>query len=394
MPPGALGDRGGLPFYIYPEVAFDQSAALECHPGWLYDDQAAEVAMLKLLRSHPARVHTPEAAKLFVVPIMPYVSSAAGLCHGETHDKRMSRAATALRNSPWLKRRQGHDHLLVTNTFRVKLFGASLKPLLTNATVAWFEQPRLPGGARAKGVLFSLAFWRCTVVIPYLANPFCAQQREVAPEEGEGRRKGSVFFQGSWAAAANLRRRFSALQDLPGAQVHDVPRGCHADNASLPACLASRLQGTRLHTARGMLSHQFCLVPRGDTPSSGRLFGALACRCVPLVLSNKFEQHYPFREVGRYDEWALPIAEGEFMREPRAAVERAMERARPKLHAIRAAMDAVSPELLYDHPQSRAADNLLRGVEVCSAVSAPAHGHASDQQATGQSGSRRNRRST
>lgn len=331
-----------------------------------------------------------------MVPLMPYVSSAAGLCQGETHDKRMSRAAAALRHSPWLRRRQGHDHLLVTNTFRVKLFGASLKPLLANATVGWFEQPQLPGGGRAKGVLFSLAFWRCTVVIPYLANPFCTQQRELAPDEGESRREGSVFFQGSWAAAANLRRKFAALQDLPGARILDVPRGCHAENASLPTCLASRLQGTKLHTARGMLSHQFCLVPRGDTPSSGRLFGALACRCVPLVLSNKFEQHYPFREVGRYDEWALPVAEGEFMRDPRGVVERAMEQARPRLRTIRAAMDAASAELLYDHPQSRAAHNLLRGVEACGAQQIQMHvpGRPANGPGAPGSASRRNRRST
>ena len=31
-------------FYIYPELALDHSAALECWPGWALDDQAAEAA--------------------------------------------------------------------------------------------------------------------------------------------------------------------------------------------------------------------------------------------------------------------------------------------------------------------------------------------------------------
>ena len=35
----------------------------------------------------------PAAAALFVVPLMPYVSNAAGECMGDTHEKRMSRAA-------------------------------------------------------------------------------------------------------------------------------------------------------------------------------------------------------------------------------------------------------------------------------------------------------------
>ena len=124
-----------LRFYIYPDAAYDFSAVLECHPSWIFDDQAAEVAMLNLLRRHPSRVNDPEKASLFVVPLLPYVSNAAGECMGESHEKRMSRAVVALRHSPYFKRRYGHDHVLITNTFRVKTFGFWLKPLLGNSTV-------------------------------------------------------------------------------------------------------------------------------------------------------------------------------------------------------------------------------------------------------------------
>ena len=371
-------------FYIYPDAAMDQSTAvLECRPSWSFDDQSAEVAMLALLRQHPARVTDPEAATLFVVPLMPYVSSGAGECMGESHQRRMSRAASALQKSPFLSRRGGHDHLLITNTFRVKTFAPWLKPLLGNATIAWFEQPRLATGERRPGVLYSLAFWRCTVVIPYLANPFCAQQRAAAPEAAHPssggaveagaslsaqrarrhvRAPGSVFFQGSFSAASYLRGRFASLQDLPGAHVQDVPRGCsESQNASLrPECAASRLRGSPLHTARGMLSHEFCLVPRGDTPSSGRLYAALACRCVPLLIANRFAEHFAFPTRGRYDEWVVSVPEGEFMRSPRASIEGAIHQARPQLTRIRSAMEAAGVELLYDAAGSRAADNMLR----------------------------------
>ena len=181
------------PFYIYPDAAVDHSSVLECFPKYLFDDQAAEVAALGLLRRHPARVHDPARAELFVVPVLPYVSAAAGDCLGESHERRMSRAAAMLRREPYLARRGGHDHLLVTNTFRVRTFAPWLKPLLANATVAWFEQPGQRGAASAKGgggsksVLYNLAFWRCTVVVPYLANPFCATQLEAAPEQARRR---------------------------------------------------------------------------------------------------------------------------------------------------------------------------------------------------------------
>ena len=56
------------PFYIYSDAAMDNSAVLDCHPSWRFDDQSAEAAMLSLLQKHPSRVHSPDAAELFVVP--------------------------------------------------------------------------------------------------------------------------------------------------------------------------------------------------------------------------------------------------------------------------------------------------------------------------------------
>ena len=383
------------PFYVYPDMAYDQSAVLECFPQWAFDDQAAEVSAIRLLRRHPARVAEPAKAEMFVLPVLPYVSAAAGTCQGTTHEERMLQVATALRHEPYFLRRGGADHLLVTNTFRVRTFGPWLKTLLANATVAWFEQPHVHGAKGGGGaVLYSLAFWRCTVVIPYLANPFCAQQREVmlprgADEtggaagsgataiggdggdgswrrrrnRGDERPAGSLFFQGSWAAAAYLRRHFSQLQGMPGAHVRDVPRGCNGTTETtlevVHACVASRAAGSRLRTARGMLTHQYCLVPRGDTPSSGRLFAALACRCVPVVLSNKLQPHLPYADVAKYDEWTLRVPEGEFIHNARQALERAMSRSRAQLGRMREAMDAAATELLFDAPDSRAAHNLL-----------------------------------
>ena len=181
----------------------------------------------------------------------------------------MAKGADALLKSPHLAAKGGRDHLLVTNTFRVRTFGKEFKRLLANATVAWFEQPIQPGGVRQNRVLYNLAFWRCTVVIPYLANPFCAIQPEgrfssdaeawktlrtsVAPSRRHKRPRvpGSIFFQGSWAAAQMVRKHFSELQSMPGAHVHDVPRGCNLpENATKAVCIAARVRGTRLQTAR------------------------------------------------------------------------------------------------------------------------------------------------
>ena len=57
---GPMAAAATTRFYIYPDAAFDHSSTLECHPSWLFDDQAVEAAMLQLLRRHSSRVTDPE----------------------------------------------------------------------------------------------------------------------------------------------------------------------------------------------------------------------------------------------------------------------------------------------------------------------------------------------
>eukprot|EP00966_Prymnesium_polylepis_P055179 1275923-Prymnesium_polylepis.1 len=147
-------------FYIYEEPVFDHSALIECVPGWDHHDQAAEVAAVRQLQAHPSRVLDPAAAALFVLPIYPYVSLLAASCGGTAHEGRMAAAAAALSSSVWFRRRQGADHLLATNTFRLSALKA-FRGLLANATVAWFESTTAP--RRGPGRLAAAAFWRCTV---------------------------------------------------------------------------------------------------------------------------------------------------------------------------------------------------------------------------------------
>lgn len=53
----------------------------------------------------------------------------------------------------------------------------------------------------------------------------------------------------------------------------------------------------------GMRSSKFCLHPAGDTPSSCRLFDAIASHCVPVIISDKIE--LPYEDVLDYSTFAL-----------------------------------------------------------------------------------------
>lgn len=54
---------------------------------------------------------------------------------------------------------------------------------------------------------------------------------------------------------------------------------------------------------KGMASSKFCLNIAGDTPSSNRLFDAIASHCVPVIISDEIE--LPYEDVLDYSEFCI-----------------------------------------------------------------------------------------
>lgn len=52
-----------------------------------------------------------------------------------------------------------------------------------------------------------------------------------------------------------------------------------------------------------MASSKFCMNIAGDTPSSNRLFDAIASHCVPVIISDQIE--LPFEDVIDYSQFCL-----------------------------------------------------------------------------------------
>ena len=61
-------------------------------------------------------------------------------------------------------------------------------------------------------------------------------------------------------------------------------------------------RGTR-SAGEGMAASKFCLHIAGDTPSSNRLFDAIACSCVPVIVSDEIE--LPFEDEINYGEFCF-----------------------------------------------------------------------------------------
>ncbi|KAF7110530.1 hypothetical protein CFC21_110622 [Triticum aestivum] len=68
----------------------------------------------------------------------------------------------------------------------------------------------------------------------------------------------------------------------------------------------------REQSIKGMRTSEFCLHPAGDTPSSCRLFDAVASLCIPVIVSDDIE--LPFEGMIDYTEFSIFVSVGNAMR--------------------------------------------------------------------------------
>ncbi|KAL5746800.1 hypothetical protein ACOSQ2_024097 [Xanthoceras sorbifolium] len=73
------------------------------------------------------------------------------------------------------------------------------------------------------------------------------------------------------------------------------------------------IQGNGINSAgQGMASSKFCLNIAGDTPSSNRLFDAIASHCVPVIISDEIE--LPYEDVLDYSEFCVMVHSSDAIR--------------------------------------------------------------------------------
>uniref|UniRef100_A0A0E0PFH7 Exostosin GT47 domain-containing protein n=1 Tax=Oryza rufipogon TaxID=4529 RepID=A0A0E0PFH7_ORYRU len=68
----------------------------------------------------------------------------------------------------------------------------------------------------------------------------------------------------------------------------------------------------REQSIKGMRTSEFCLHPAGDTPTSCRLFDAVASLCIPVIVSDEIE--LPFEGMIDYTEFAIFVSVNNAMR--------------------------------------------------------------------------------
>mmetsp|Transcript_41887 Transcript_41887/g.91360 ORF Transcript_41887/g.91360 Transcript_41887/m.91360 type:complete len:260 (-) Transcript_41887:58-837(-) len=140
---------------------------------------------------------------------------------------------------------------------------------------------------------------RCSVVVPY-ASDIAYAENFLSTSSFE-----------DWASRPKVASfRFEDRDYILYCGADHCPRAINSTNLRRQSLLMGELLGSHSGVAMGRVeleqySHEihkakFCLVIRGDTPSSHMFYDALAANCIPVLISD------------RWDDVAVPFAHGRF----------------------------------------------------------------------------------
>lgn len=300
-------------------------------------EQLAEVFLHDLLRKHASRTSDAADAVLFYVPVWVHVSNFVGTCNGTTNRDRMSLAAAALKASPLFRSRNGQppgfDHMFASTHFGEPRFGIIMKGFMMELIKHFIVGYDYATDVHGYGAFRGRALGRCSIELPYVANPFALAARRPA----DAARSRLLHFRGSLSVCCSdhaqgpeIRQAVARLQNFSQQQglqegsksllAHRSRRSDGDRNSVLIVAVARRkLTGLdinatsasedlrRARTAQfevqgvEMADSDFCLCPAGDASVTSRVYSSIAAGCIPVVIapgfSGAFASHVPYERL-------------------------------------------------------------------------------------------------
>lgn len=330
-----VGDRARsattLPFkfWLHDGMGMDWLDLLPCLPDWdtgMDSQNSAEVWLLRQLQAHPNRTQNWRDANVVVLPLLLKTSLQAAACANSTHRSRLSTAIAAMRLHPAYRRSQGHDHLALFNYWdawsAIGPRGSAAYHAFENISLGWHETYDA-----AWGMANHRYVGKCQVSLPYVEPPQCAAQSEKALLGVN--RTASLFFAGARSDfdtasgcpnvlnhSIQVRHALFGLRNVvPDAVLRQTAHNMRQCNES-SACEADFKQ----RSAEDMMRSRYCAVAAGDTPTTGRLFDAISCLCVPIILADDLQLPFPVTRPVPEAAFGVRVPEASFRSAPSDAV--------------------------------------------------------------------------
>jgi len=334
----AAGTSLSFKFWLHDHSAMDWAALLACLPDWdrsMDSQNSAEVWLLRQLQQHPNRTSRWQDAKVAVLPLLLKTSLQAASCLNSTHRLRLQRAIDGMQAHPAYRRAQGHDHLVLFNYWdawaAIGPRGSAARHAFENVTLGWHETHEA-----AWGMANHRHVGKCQVSLPYVEPPQCSALTEQALLKAK--RPTPLFFAGAgtdfdtegrdkcpnvYNHSIKVRRALFDLEgSVPGAVLRRMPHNLRHCNES-----SSCQSEFKRRTTEDMAGARFCAVATGDTPTTGRLYDAISCLCVPLLLADDLQLPFPATHPVPAASFGLRVPESQFLASPQSTVADVLARA-------------------------------------------------------------------
>eukprot|EP00927_Polykrikos_kofoidii_P044188 TRINITY_DN38223_c0_g3_i1.p1 TRINITY_DN38223_c0_g3~~TRINITY_DN38223_c0_g3_i1.p1 ORF type:complete len:847 (-),score=134.38 TRINITY_DN38223_c0_g3_i1:197-2458(-) len=297
-----------MKFFLHNEGSFSFDEVVDCflnahNLSFAVDDwdnkmfandaeHLSELWLLKGFETHPQRTFNRSAADVHVIGVPFFTSYSAGsssrrLCGSETdHIKRMRRVMDELLRLEEFRQSQGRNFFAFMTHF-------AITKVFTHPLLEVFNRGNVIVGTADKDYLQWTNYpnVRRMIALPYKSH-YVLEANAAAHLSGldvKYERNISFIFHGDMVRRKEgqhrvVLRHFAKFLD--NADIRDV------SFLSLPMSDATL-------TANAYLRSRLCFVPAGDTPSSRRLFDALAAGCVPVSFGtfDRLVHNLPFRRT-------------------------------------------------------------------------------------------------
>ncbi|KAF8378448.1 hypothetical protein HHK36_029788 [Tetracentron sinense] len=303
---GWKGERG----QIWPNVS--NASRIPLYPGGLNLQHSMEYWLtLDLLTSNtPGMVRPCIAIRVMNssqadVIFVPFFSSLSYNRHSKLQGREKVSVNKMLQNKlvdflmsqdEW-KRKGGKDHLIVAHHPNSML---DVRRKLGSAIYVLADFGRYP---------VEIANIKKDVIAPY-RHVVRTVRGDSAPFE---RRPTLVYFQGA-IYRKDIGEKFDESSILrQGGAIRQELYYLLKDEKDVHFTFGSIRGNGTSRTGQGMASSKFCLNIAGDTPSSNRLFDAIASHCVPVVISDEIE--LPFEDVLDYSKFCIFVQASDAVKE-------------------------------------------------------------------------------
>ena len=352
------------------------------HKAQEVSQYAADVWLHRSLRAHTNLTSNPHHADVLFVPFYASISAQLnGPCNGTTHGDRTRELAAFLQGSDAFRKAPGRHAMALSHWDVRPVLLSELKALVVPSqmilllTDPYFfafnwtghEDPYPTWPHRTVGVpsedWMHNAFKRChSVVLPYVPQ---TQLMRAPPSAQLQRRHLLASFFGN----ANL----SSCVESPLPQ---PPRYCQLrhriikDLGRLPGFVVGDSNSNSMQTSTKEYSSAnyvelvhnstFCLMPRGDTPSSRRLFDAIVGGCIPVIISDNI--FLPWMTHLDYSNFTVHIDESAVLTDPRI-VERVLRHFTPdQVEAMQRRLAEVRHHFVFGSNMTSTSLNVQGGV--------------------------------